>query len=330
MNLDDDPAPVTTERLIIRPDAPFEVIEFHSEAEWKAARREWIGASEMASVMGVNDYHSNVTLWSEKRGLLPPEDEAEVAAIGKVLEPAVANLYARETKRTLTDLGRFTILKHKTLPIACTLDRIVTAPQDALHDGPGTLELKTSTYPGCAEEWQDEPPLMYQIQLMTQLLVTGFKWGSLCALLFGRDLKWQDLQARQDVFQVIADRALDFWKCVREGRQPEADHARDAKKAVVRAHPGVNTKTLVGDDTLRGLDDEIAGLKETLKAIEERIEQKQTALYQAFGDAGSVELPGGVVYVLSETPRAGYTVQPTTVRQWRRKAGKKQLQRGKE
>ena len=48
-----------------------------SRAEWLALRKRGIGGSDASAIMGVNPYRSAWSVWADKTGQLPAEDETE-------------------------------------------------------------------------------------------------------------------------------------------------------------------------------------------------------------------------------------------------------------
>lgn len=45
--------------------------------EWLEARKQGIGGSDMAAILGFNKYRDAVSVWLDKRGELPPVEENE-------------------------------------------------------------------------------------------------------------------------------------------------------------------------------------------------------------------------------------------------------------
>src|SRR5262245_35499897 len=58
--------------------------------DWLKWRRDGIGASDIAALMGISPWASPWSVWADKSGLLPPEPENEYMAAGRWLEAAIA------------------------------------------------------------------------------------------------------------------------------------------------------------------------------------------------------------------------------------------------
>ena len=71
------------------------IIQLKDRSEWLQHRRNYIGGSEISSVVGLNPYRDNVTLWEEKVGLRQPEDisEKEFVKYGTLAEEHLRELF---------------------------------------------------------------------------------------------------------------------------------------------------------------------------------------------------------------------------------------------
>ena len=66
------------------------------EAAFHADRRQGIGGSDAAAVLGVSPYKTRYMLWAEKRGLVPPAPPNPAMTRGTALEPVARAAYERE------------------------------------------------------------------------------------------------------------------------------------------------------------------------------------------------------------------------------------------
>ena len=72
-------------------------IPARTEAEWLEARRQGITASEIAAVMGLSPASQDgpYALYHRKTGTLPPIEDNDAMERGRVLEPYIAEKFAR-------------------------------------------------------------------------------------------------------------------------------------------------------------------------------------------------------------------------------------------
>lgn len=78
--------------------AAYDVIEINGQDDaWHEWRSQGIGASDVATAIGLNEYDSPMSLWLRKTGQIPPIDETTVMELGHVLEPYLETRFERET-----------------------------------------------------------------------------------------------------------------------------------------------------------------------------------------------------------------------------------------
>lgn len=87
---------------------------FASRAEWLAARRHGIGASEVSAILGLNPYRSCFEVWAQKMKQREMDDSAstEAATWGVLLEPVVRTEVARRIGRRIFIPGKETPDQH--------------------------------------------------------------------------------------------------------------------------------------------------------------------------------------------------------------------------
>jgi putative phage-type endonuclease len=61
--------------------------------EWHAARKDGIGGSEIAAVLGLSPWESAFSLYHRKRGLVPPRESNTEMEAGRRLEPVICDVF---------------------------------------------------------------------------------------------------------------------------------------------------------------------------------------------------------------------------------------------
>lgn len=173
---------------------PFETedyvaVKFETEKDWLANRRLTIGASDVAAVFDRCPWTTRQDLYREKRGELEHKlTPSSVAAIqqGKMAEAPVRELYAINKRVRVLD-GTFIQFTSKRYPwLSCTLDGIII---DEAEKGYGDLEIKNARWDYA--KWGGQfAPWHYAVQVLQQLLVTGFPYAYLYARLTGKTDSW--------------------------------------------------------------------------------------------------------------------------------------------
>lgn len=192
-----------------------------SREEWLDCRSsQGIGASEAAVVAGVSSFMTVNELWNIKTGKASLKDlsDNEFVSKGVRMEPALRVLYKTIHPEYKISHHPYDMLYQKEHPfIFATLD-------GEISDGErkGILEIKTSTPNGKAgwDNWNEQVPQGYYVQICHQLNATGFDFAVLFAALFGRE---GDMVIREyrferedclDDMKWLLEKAESFWQSV--------------------------------------------------------------------------------------------------------------------
>ena len=109
--------------------------------EWLALRRQYLTASDVAAVLGVDPWRGPIDVYADKIGKGVDEDRP-LFKWGRDVEGAIALWYERESGRSIEDLGATEIQVHSTIPwLAATLDRVTWRDEDR-----GPLEIKAVSH----------------------------------------------------------------------------------------------------------------------------------------------------------------------------------------
>lgn len=268
----------------------FTLERYPDKETWLAAHKGGVGSSTASAVMGENKWRSPYHAWAEHSGLLAPsEEESEASLWGQLLEPIVADEWARRTERQIIDHGRFTMARNIEHPILLsTIDREITS----LTEGPGILEVKTTSNWNDSE-WAEEPPTQYQIQLQHQLLTTGYTWGVLVCLIGGQKMKWWKTERNDVYLKSHLDAMYDFMRRVRDNDPPEVDGSERTATALRRLYTEDPTKTVVFPAEIIDADTQIVRIDERVKALETEGVRLRNLVRQSLGEAVVGLLPGG-------------------------------------
>lgn len=283
---------------------------------WLAARKNCVGASEVAAVLGEDPYKSPYQLWAEKCGLAEPDDLSgnEFVKWGNRLQNVIAEGYAEETGRPIDPHDQKVFIPGPA-PLGATPDywQAEKGEQGFLDS---ILEIKA---PGSrmASEWEDGAPLHYQIQLQAQLHVTGCEWGTIAALV-DRKLVWKDYDYSATFCQAMMRKLAEFWQLVESRTPPPVDGSLSVAKVLYKLHPKdsgdevpLPAEALIWDRQLRRA-------KEHIKKCESIVMLRENQLKAALGDCTFGVLPGAGRYSWKTQSRAGYTVEPGEMRVLRR------------
>lgn len=289
-----------------------ELRQFKTREEWLEARKGGIGGSDAANILGVG-YGSALETYSEKIGLIEPQEDNDAMKWGRKLEPLVAEAYQEETGRELKDHG-FNIWQGSEPFLLASQDRQIIKPQT------GHLEIKTSNYIK-EGELAEEIPIPWQVQYQHSLAATGLEWGGFAILLNARKLFWVDVERDNSFIEAMLEAETKFWKRVQDHDPPPPDSSESATRTLKKLYPKDTGKTVVLPNEAMEWD-RIKG--EATAEIKRWTEQKTAAennIRAALGDAtfGTV---GNITYSWITQAKKAYTVSATEFRVLRKMTGK--------
>ena len=201
------------------------------KSEWLKKRNSGIGGSDAAAVIGVSKWKTNVQLWEEKTGRREPEDisENEFVKYGKESEKFLRELFILDFPEYIVNYDEFGMkanIKNKPF-IFATLDGDLIEKETGRK---GILEIKTTFINSSAQIawWDNRIPDTYYIQVIHQLLATGWEFAVVKAQLkYWYDKNKIDVRhyfiERKDVIDdinFIFNKELEFWDCVEKDKRP--------------------------------------------------------------------------------------------------------------
>lgn len=178
---------------------------------WLLARREGIGSSDVADIMGVG-YSTPAHVYHHKRGDLPLESDAgEDALWGTLHEETVAREWARRNRSTVRRIGL--IARRDTPWMMCTLDRrIAECPLNRDAREQCALEVKTRNA-FVAKRWKREVPDDVLAQTLWQIAITGYSHVHVAVLIGNADYRQYVVtrSGNEDLIKDITTVAARMW-----------------------------------------------------------------------------------------------------------------------
>lgn len=282
------------------PARAYEVLpEFVQDSpEWHEARRDSIGASEVAAVLGLSKWATPLTVYMAKMGVHNdiPED---LTYFGHALEPVIAG-WVRKTGRVTGFISDGFSARNPDFPwLTASPDRI----ESILIDGVSRLvpiELKTSSAYN-KDDWADGVPLYYQAQVQTQIAVLDAPYGWLAVLHGGNSPELFRVERDQDfIDNHLLPKTLEFWEQhVLAQIPPEPSTTAEA----VELWPGNPELTIEGGEDLLELHGAYGLLQAEQIDVGERLDGIKLELQKAMQDA--VELTHDGQTLFTWKPRKG-------------------------
>ena len=217
-----------------------------SKSAWLEFRQNGIGASEIATVMGLNQYKSAHQLFYEKVEGAPEQEDSIAMFMGRYNEDSIADLWQYWESDQITMMQNYNekkivrkcrkinayLINPQHPHLFASLDRVINKNGT---DKEQALELKTiSAF--SADQWISGIPPQYIVQLQQQLLVADLEEGELCILKDGRYMEVYSFSRNEEIINSIIEQSTLFWNNVLEARklnaqglpfehlEPEIDH----------------------------------------------------------------------------------------------------------
>lgn len=233
-----------------------------SREEWLDVRRNTIGGSDAAGIIGLSQYATPYTVWANKTGRLPDAEDNEAMRQGRDLEDYVAKRWEEATGKSVRKSNA--ILYNSLYPFThADIDRSVVGENAG-------LECKTTSTLNVRQFHGVDFPEKYYVQCVHYLAVTGYQRWYLAVLVFGKGFYTFTLERNQSEIDALMAAEEDFWKLVSEDTPPPIDGLKPTGEALksIYAHSNGETIPLFGRETM--LDDYLA-LNSEKKLLEERI-----------------------------------------------------------
>jgi predicted phage-related endonuclease len=229
-----------------------------------------------------------------------PDIGNEAMGWGNTLEPVILIEAANRLGITDYDTQIGQAFTHSSVPISCSLDgvgigngqTIVTNTKDGIYvvgqdsivlDGPGVLEAKlTKTMP------EDVPHLARgPIQLQGQMLVTGHKWGAVCVLYQGIELRVFLFAPHYDTQKEIVKSVLAFDHKLKTYQKTGVIdwYPPESSKELDRIYPLSNRLEVELPVNITDVAKGILENKAAIRAAEASIEEAEMLIKETLGQA---------------------------------------------
>lgn len=291
------------------------------------ARQDWlkerasvpgVGASESAALFGLHPNISAFSLFEKLVNPKPPtdeelEEESDVQSFGLAIEPYLADWYGRKTKRGV-------VVPAKPIDRLDSNPYIFASPDRYYYgEASGVLELKSALF-----FKQEEPlPDHWQVQCQQQMLCAGLPFASFAVLGgFRRRYMVNDIPANPEFHAILIEQIELFMLAVTEGKwarfERELDGSSATTEALKRLYPNEKGTAVKLPAEATRWADELAGVNEELKQLEETKAQLQNMLRLEIAGNTFGALEDGSGFSLKTTKGSTFTVTKEDYRTLRR------------
>ena len=136
-----------------------------TEQEWLAYRRQGIGGSDVAAILGISPFRTARDLYDDKLNIASAVDDTGnwvALEMGHLLEPLVAQIFTKKTRLEVFQIKK--MFQHPQYPfMLADVDYFVRLPNGKI----ALLEIKTTNYNAKDHWWKDDEecvPVYYETQ----------------------------------------------------------------------------------------------------------------------------------------------------------------------
>lgn len=207
--------------------------------KWVEERANYIGGSDVATILGENPYSTPLQLWLRKRGAIPPIEETPILRFGHFFEQILAIHFEEATGLKTRQVNKTYESKEHSF-LRANIDRMVLADNEKGLDSTAVLELMTTTshrLKALDGEYLKE----WILQIQHYLGITGYEQAYL--QVYERDTcVFHDpvlIQRDDDLIAENMSKLIQWWQIhMIEGKQPEPMNGEDTLILYPNSHDG--------------------------------------------------------------------------------------------
>lgn len=249
-------------------------------------RKNFIGGSDTAAILGVSPWKSAFQLYQDKTGEYQEEitqAKQKIFNRGKRWEPIVIEMLVDELEDRGHDVKIITKNQRYIDPdygfLAAEIDL------ELMLDGQHVNGEMKTVHPFAAKDWgeqdTDEIPIYYTSQVLHGQMVTGRNKTIVAALIGADDLRVHVVDRDEEMIDIIRSKEIEFWERVQNREAPEPTTSEDINRlyqfdsgAVIEASPEL--LDLIGT---------ASNVKSNLKTLESQLETLTTQIKSRMGEA---------------------------------------------
>lgn len=265
-----------------------------TEEEWLRLRKEGIGGSDVAAILGVSLYKSAMEIYLEKISDDIAKIENESMYWGIILEDIIAKEFQKRTGYKVTNYNF--IIRSKKYPFMfANIDRLIYIDDEKEY---AILECKTANEFQSKRWKDDEVPDEYYLQCQHYLAITGLNTAYIAALIGGNKFIYKKIQRDEELIKIMIEKEEEFWNNVVNRIPPQAVNTKEIVKIYNEETKGKTIEL----DTVKEIE-ELEEIDEEIKTLEEKKEMLKARIMEKMKDAeeGIVNTPAGIKKVLWKT-----------------------------
>ena len=258
-------------------------IKLLSRNEWLTLRKNGIGGSDAAAIVGLNPFSSAYAVYQDKTTSDISDYDNDFMKIGRDLEDYVATRFVEQTGKDVQ--ASEAMLQHDEYDfILADIDRELT-DEDAL------LECKVSVR-GRSKDWDEQIPPHYEVQCLHYLGVTG-KARCYLAVLFlsSAQFRYYVIERNDEAINNLFKRESEFWNNhVLARKEPAFDGSSSIDDILNQKYVEVGTEDIILPEdeflekleTYDSLNETKAIVERNIKIVEQQLKEEMKEHQTAF------------------------------------------------
>jgi len=251
-----------------------------------SVRKLYVGGTDTAAILGMHPFRKRYQVWLEKTGKRDPDnlEDNEPVYWGNHLEDPIAERYS-EVSGLFVRRVNCTLVHPKYNYMRGHIDRKIVGRKAGLEVK--TVGLRSAHLWG--DEYTDEIPLHYEIQVLHYLAVTGYDYFDIAALFYGQEMRVFTVTRQQNLGRIkqIEEAVQDFWENnVLKDIPPIPESTEETSMAYPEAYRGEVATLKPGQDSLVS---EVHNLTEDLALVKDKLDSAKTKIQNEMGNAEALE-----------------------------------------
>jgi putative phage-type endonuclease len=274
-------------------------------AAWVAGRKDYIGASEVAAVLGISPWDSPLDVWGVKLGHWAPKESTLPMELGHWVEEFIARRWVGRAGEFISKAANLTIELDGYPHIRATPDRVIEDGERAV----GLVECKNVTW-RLSHHWADGPPIYVQAQCQVQLAASPAADRVDVVAMIDDEIRQYTVERDQKTIDTIVEQVDAWWqKHIVGGERPDPDSGPPDKVAAAlsRMHTPAGVSPVFVPYEIEEAVFELGRLKALAKDIDADITKAENRVKDAIGDTHTDAMRPG-----SEKPIATWRPQDDT------------------
>lgn len=261
-----------------------------SKEEWLAYRRQGIGGSDAAALVGLNPYASPFSVYMDKLGLTEDLQENEAMWLGAQLEPILAERFMQETGLKVE--RRNVIYQHpEHCHMLANIDRWIVGKNAG-------LEIKTTSVFNAADFSNGEIPANYYCQCTHYMAITGASEWWVAVAILGKGFHIFRIERNEDEINALIEVERNFWENhVLRQVAPDPDGSAGAASLIRSRFPqSHNDGAMI---PLFGMEDKVArilDLDDQIKILEKESDKLKQTIELEIGDSDGGRTQNHFIY----------------------------------